>query len=118
MVEGEEGHVEILDAVIAAGSAAIGAPTLFETAMVLVSRNGSAGARALLDFLADYRVTMLDFDERHVEAAVRAFVRYGKGRHPAGLNYGDCMTYATAKLAGAPLLFVGNDFAKTDLEIA
>lgn len=84
--------------------------------MVLVSRNGVVGTRALSDFLAVYRVALLDFDDRHVEVAVRAFLRYGKGRHPARLNFGDCMTYATAKLAGAPLLFVGVDFAKTDLE--
>jgi ribonuclease VapC len=117
MVEEEDGHPALLEAV-AGGSAAIGAPTLFETAMVLVSREGTSGMRALLRFLDDYRVTLLDFDEWHVEAAVRAFVRYGKGRHPARLNYGDCMTYAVAKLAGAPLLFVGDDFARTDLEPA
>ncbi len=117
IVEEEDGHPRLLEAV-AGGSAAIGAPTLFETAMVLVSREDTAGVRALSRFLDDYRVTLLDFDERHVEAAVRAFVRYGKGRHQARLNYGDCMAYAIAKLAGAPLLFVGDDFAKTDLEAA
>lgn len=86
--------------------------------MVLVSRGDTTGVRALLRFLDDYRVTLLDFNERHVEAAVRAFVRYGKGRHPARLNYGDCMAYAIAKLAGAPLLFVGDDFVATDIEAA
>jgi len=50
--------------------------------------------------------------------AVDPFARYGKGGHPAGLNLGDCLTYATAKLSGGPLLFIGNDFTQTDLEIA
>jgi ribonuclease VapC len=47
--------------------------------------------------------------------ATKAFTRYGKGRHPARLNYGDCMTYATASVAGQSLLFTGNDFAQTDI---
>ena len=50
--------------------------------------------------------------------AVEAWLRYGKGRHPAGLNFGDCLAYATAKLADQPLLFVGDDFRKTDVQIA
>jgi ribonuclease VapC len=116
IVEEEQGHVDLLDAVAAARSVAIGAPTLFETAMVLASRKGALGAQALAAFLGGYRVTSLHFGEDHVEAALGAFVRYGKGRHPASLNFGDCMTYATSKLAAAPLLFVGEDFAKTDLE--
>jgi len=53
--------------------------------------------------------------ERHWRTAVEAFRRFGKGRHPAALNFGDCLTYATAKLADRPLFFVGNDFGKTDL---
>lgn len=107
----------MLNAVVT-GSAAIGAPTVLETAMVLVSRMGTTGARALSDFLAVYRVALLDFGDEHVEVAVGAFLRYGKGRHAARLNFGDCMAYATAKLAGAPLLFVGRDFAETDIEAA
>jgi ribonuclease VapC len=58
---------------------------------------------------------VIPFDDRHWSVAAEAFIRYGKGRHPARLNYGDCMAYATAKVAGAPLLFVGDDFAKTDI---
>jgi ribonuclease VapC len=117
MVDEEDGHLELLEA-LGSGSTSIGAPTLFETAMVLVSREGTLGFRGLLRFLEEHRVTSLRFDESHVEGAVRAFIRYGKGRHPARLNYGDCMAYATAKAAEAPLLFVGDDFAKTDLEPA
>lgn len=60
----------------------------------------------------------MPFGEAHWREAVEAYRRFGKGRHPAGLNFGDCLTYATAKLAGEPLLFVGEDFPATDLEAA
>jgi len=59
----------------------------------------------------------LPFGDEHWRLAAQAFGRYGKDRHPAGLNYGDCLTYATAKLAGEPLLSLGDDFAQTDLEL-
>jgi ribonuclease VapC len=63
-------------------------------------------------------VVVIPFDEQHADAAGDASVRFGKGRHPAKLNYGDCMTYATARLADGPLLFIGNDFAQTDIQAA
>lgn len=58
---------------------------------------------------------MIDFTERHADLAADAYARYGRGRHEAALNDGDCMTYAVARLANAPLLFVGNGFTRTDL---
>jgi ribonuclease VapC len=63
-------------------------------------------------------VAVVPFADAHWKAAIDAHRRYGKGRHPAGLNFGDCLTYATAKLAGQPLLCTGRDFARTDLPIA
>ena len=66
-------------------------------------------------FLECWSIEVAPFDGRHWQVAFGAFVRYGKGRHPAALNYGDCMTYATARVAGLPLLFVGDDFTKTDV---
>jgi ribonuclease VapC len=69
----------------------------------------------LLDELA---IEELPFGEIHWREAVDAFRQFGKGRHPAGLNFGDCLTYATAKLSGEPLLFVGEDLGQTDLEPA
>lgn len=117
MIAEEDGYRELLGTV-AASSASIGAPTLLETAMVLISRQGAAGVPALPRFLERQLVAPVAFDARHAEAAARAFVRYGKGRHPAGLNFGDCMAYAMAKVADAPLLFVGDDFARTDVEAA
>jgi ribonuclease VapC len=84
--------------------------------MVLVSRDGASGLAALVLFLAKNEVTTVPFGDDHRRLATAAFVRYGKGRHPAALNYGDCMSYATARIAGTPLLYVGDDFAKTDLD--
>ena len=60
----------------------------------------------------------MPFGEEHVAAAVGAWLRYGKGRHVASLNLGDCFSYATASMAREPLLCVGDDFSKTDLETA
>jgi ribonuclease VapC len=68
--------------------------------------------------LEEFNIDEVPFDEQHWRAAVTAFRRFGRGRHPAQLNFGDCLTYAVAKLAGEPLLFVGGGFAKTDLEPA
>jgi len=58
------------------------------------------------------------FGEMHYGTAVEAWLRFGKGRHPASLNFGNCMTYATARLAGQPLLCTARDFSRTDLELA
>jgi ribonuclease VapC len=95
----------------------VGAPTLAEAAIVLQARLGATGLAALRSFLIEYDVHALPFGDEHWRLAAQAFGRYGKGRHPAGLNYGDCLTYATAKLAGEPLLCLGDDFAQTDLDL-
>ncbi len=60
-------------------------------------------------------VEVIPFTAEHYEVAVDAFERFGKGRHPAALNFGDCLTYAVARLSGLPLLYTGDDFARTDL---
>lgn len=95
----------------------VGAPTLVESAMVLTGRRGAAGRSWLGRFLQEKNVDVLSFTDAHWRVAQGAFVRYGKGYHPAKLNFGDCLTYATAYVAGEPLLCVGNDFAQTDLEL-
>jgi ribonuclease VapC len=61
---------------------------------------------------------IVPFTQEHYEAAVSAFLRYGKGRHPAGLNFGDCMSYALAVVSGLPLLYTGTDFSLTDVKTA
>ena len=112
----EPGWDRIAGALTAHARVAIGAPTLTETAIVLLAR----GAPPSLLPAALQRIGMevVPFTERHALVAADAYAAYGRGRHAASLNYGDCMTYAVARLAQAPLLFVGNGFALTDLEPA
>lgn len=100
------------------GSIGIGVPTLVETSMVLTSRWRKDSAPILEKFLSELGALVLSFDEAHWRVASEAFLRFGKGRHPAALNFGDCMSYATARVAGRPLLYVGADFPKTDLDLA
>lgn len=114
----EEGHSCLADAIADATDVAIGAPTLFESCMVLVGYLDLRGRGLIAQFLERNNVVVVPFDDRHWRIAADAFIRYGKGRHPAALNYGDCMTYATAYVADHPLLFTGDDFAKTDLAAA
>lgn len=96
----------------------IGTPTLTEAGMVLSARLG-VEPQALLDrFLRDFGIMPVVFGELHWREALEAFRRFGKGRHPAALNFGDCLSYAAAKLAGQPLFFVGDDFSRTDIEAA
>lgn len=101
-----------------ASTLAVAAPTLFETGMVLTGRLGGDGRATVSKFLADWGAEIVPFGAGHWDAAYAAFVRFGKGRHPAALNYGDCMTYATARIADLPLLCTGDDFPQTDLAIA
>lgn len=111
----EEDHGRLLEAMGGADVLAIGAPTLFETGMVATGAFDLHGRTLVSQFVERWSVVVTPFDNRHWQIAMAAFLRYGKGRHPAALNYGDCMTYATAHLAGMPLLFVGEDFRKTDI---
>ncbi|MFB3903233.1 MAG: type II toxin-antitoxin system VapC family toxin [Acidobacteriota bacterium] len=95
---------------------AIGAPTLAETGVVLTSRIGRDARGLLARFLSEFEIAVIPFGEEHWIKAIDAYLRFGKGRHPASLNFGDCLSYATAKVAGLPLIFVGDDFSKTDLQ--
>ena len=96
---------------------AAGAPTLAEAAVVLQARLGARGLADLRGFLVEFDVHAIPFGDDHWRQAAAAFARFGRGRHPADLNFGDCLAYAVAKLSGQPLLCVGNDFAQTDLEL-
>jgi ribonuclease VapC len=95
----------------------VGAPTLVETTLVLVHKEGPRGKALLADFLQQRRFGVISFGDAHWRSAQMAFMRFGRGRHPAGLNFGDCLTYATAFVAGEPLLCIGDDFPQTDLEL-
>lgn len=96
----------------------VGAPTLVETAIVLSSRLRRDPRALLNEFLREAEVEVIPFGRDHYDLAVDAFERFGKGRHVAALNFGDCLTYAVARLSGLPLLFTGDDFSKTDLPAA
>jgi ribonuclease VapC len=114
----EPGYEHLRDRLVAAEQVSIGAPTVTESSLVLCSRLGRAGKTLLARFLQEAEIEVVEFTADHWTVAADAFIAYGKGRHRAGLNFGDCMTYAVARLAGEPLLCLGNDFPTTDLELA
>lgn len=89
-----------------------------ETAIVVESRFGESGGRELDLWLHRASVSLVAVDADQAEVARAAYRRYGKGRHRAGLNYGDCFSYALAKVSGQPLLFKGDDFGHTDVVAA
>ena len=94
--------------------ARIAAPNVLELLMVLASRRGDATARVETLLMA-FSVTVAPFTPELVPLAHDAFLQFGKGRHPAALNFGDCIAYAFARSLRAPLLFKGRDFALTDV---
>lgn len=98
--------------------ACIGAPTLLEAAIVVEARQGPDAARDLQLLVEGAIDEVVDFTSQHTRAALAAWRRFGKGRHPAALNFGDCQAYAVADVAAVPLLFVGDDFTRTDIEAA
>jgi ribonuclease VapC len=110
----EPGCEELVDRLADADAIAAGTPTLAETGIVLTARLGQAADGMLERLIDEFGVQEIPFGEIHWREAVDAFRRYGKGRHPAELNFGDCMAYSVARLAGEPLLFVGDDFTQTD----
>lgn len=90
--------------------------SLLETSMVLAGRTGNVASWAELDaLLARAAMQVVSQDAGLVDEARNAFLRYGRGRHPAALNLGDCASYAVAKAHSLPLLFKGDDFPRTDL---
>jgi ribonuclease VapC len=93
----------------------VSAATLLETALVIEARKGEPGGRELDALIQKAEVVVVPVDAEHVVEARRAYRRFGKGRHAAGLNFGDVFAYALARTAGEPLLFKGDDFAKTDI---
>jgi ribonuclease VapC len=99
-----------------AETVAIGAPTLLECELVVTSLLGAEGLMRLDELLMALGAEIVPFGERELAVARLAFRSYGKGRHPAGLNYGDCFSYAVAITRGEPLLFKGEDFSRTDVQ--
>ena len=96
----------------------VGAPTLVEAAIVLAARTGIETDDLLAELLSVAEAVVIEFGEAHWQEALLAWWRFGKSRHMANLNFGDCLAYATARVASQPLLCKGDDFAKTDLALA
>jgi ribonuclease VapC len=114
----EPGFEELLESLLAADSIGIGAPTLAETAIVVSARLGEDCRPLLSRFLLEGAIETIPFGEAHFGVAVGAWLEFGRGRHPAALNFGDCLAYASARVADRPLLCVGDDFGRTDLPLA
>jgi ribonuclease VapC len=114
----ERGFEQVIASIQAAAVVAAGTPTLAETAIVLHARLGEAAHGVLERLIDELEIDEVPFGELHWREAADAFRRFGRGRHPAGLNFGDCMAYSVAQLAGEPLLFVGEDFRRTDVDVA
>jgi ribonuclease VapC len=114
----QEAEAERLAHAIAAVSERmLSAANLVETSIVMQVRRGDEAARDLDLLLAKLKIEIIPVSGRQANLACKAFRRYGRGRHPAKLNFGDCFAYALAKDSSAPLLFKGNDFSQTDIMI-
>ena len=111
----EPGYEALVKRMAQADRLEVGAPTLVETEIVLTARGLTDARSALMKLIWVGRLRVTFFGSAHATVAAGAFARFGKGRHRASLNFGDCLSYATAKLANRPLLFVGADFSETDL---
>lgn len=111
----EPGYLDLVDRILEADAVRVGAPTLAETSLVFLGRRKATSAREVHTLVRELGVSIVPFGEPEWDAAVDAFARFGRGRHPAALNFGDCLAYATASVAGDSLLYVGGDFARTDI---
>ena len=108
-----------LDFMIAEPRKLMSAATVVEAAQVYATAFGpEVAAEKLYEDLAVLRIEIVDLTDEHAHLAVEACMRFGRGRHRAKLNFGDCFSYALAKVSGLPLLFKGNDFTQTDIESA
>jgi ribonuclease VapC len=105
----------LLKAIVAADKRSISALSVLEASMVMSGRVGSGPFEPLDEFLLEAGIEIVPFDAEQARLAREAFLRFGKGRHKAGLNLGDCASYAAAKARAAPLLYKGDDFSHTDL---
>ena len=114
----EPGYLDLVDRMLEADHVRIGTPTLVESSLVLAGRRGKPAAGELDGLVRELGITIAPFGEAEWRIATDAFWRYGRGRHAAALNFGDCLAYASAAAAGDTLLFVGEDFARTDIVAA
>src|SRR5436190_24100979 len=111
----EPERASLVDVIAADPFRLISVVGVVEASLVMIGRKRAGGLSDLEAFLTDAEIERVSVDVRQAEAAVEAFRRFGRGRHQARLNIGDCFTYALAKTTGEPLLFKGEDFARTDI---
>ena len=114
----EPGHLDLVDRILEADRVRIGAPTLVEASLVMSGRRRKPSAGEVEALVAELGVTVVPFGEAEWRLAADAFTRFGRGRHRAALNFGDCLAYATAESLGDALLFVGDDFTRTHIRPA
>jgi ribonuclease VapC len=112
---GEPERQAFLELLRQADNRLLSAGTALETAIVLEARRGASVIRELDLFIYRTRVHIVSVDAEQVEVARAAWRMYGKGHHPAGLNFGDCFAYSLARTSGEPLLAKGTDFSRTDI---
>lgn len=118
ILRGEPEEPAFRNAIRTAPSRLLGAPTRVEVSMVALGRRGDPGLEQMQALIERLELEVVPFSDDHAKLAIEAFRRFGKGRHPAALNYGDCFSYALAKATGEPLLFKGDDFSQTDIKRA
>jgi ribonuclease VapC len=114
---GEPERKLFLDFILQAETRKISAATVLETGIVLEARRGESAGREFDLFLVRAKLEVVPVDSEQTEIARSAWRKYGKGRHTAALNFGDCFAYALAKFAGEPILAKGTDFAATDIDV-
>lgn len=117
VLQDEPERPALRDAMVAS-TCRLSTATLVEAGIVMQGRHGDGGAQRLGALLTQLGVEAVPVTVAHAALAREAFRRFGKGRHPAGLNYGDCFSYALAVALSEPLLFVGDDFGQTDVDVA
>ena len=119
ILDEEDDAARYAEALAEADSPLVSAATLVETGIVMLNRHGPKGVQKMTALLQEGACQVESVTEQHAQLALYAYATYGKGQKgKAGLNYGDCFSYALAKATGLPLLFKGNDFPRTDIEPA
>ena len=118
MLRNEPEALRLEKALVADPIRLVPATCVLEARMVLVSRRGEHAMAEIDLWLGTIEANTIPVDADLVDLATQAWLTYGKGRHSAALNFADCLSYALAKRANEPLLFVGNDFSQTDIEAA
>lgn len=118
VVLGEPAAEVMLHALTQSTDIVMSAVAKVEAGMVVEARRGAPGRHRLETLVAELAIEVVAVDATQAELALSAWRRFGKGRHAAGLNFGDCFGYALASSLGRPILFTGNDFRQTDLAVA